>query len=330
MLAKLIVHARRPRGRPWPRWRRRWPTPRIGGHRDQPRLPAPGGCGPGRSPPAGTPRASLDDFAYRPAPSRCWPPGTQTTVQDWPGRLGYWDVGVPPSGPMDDLAFRLGNRLVGNARRRAGAGNDGARARRCASAPRRRVALTGRRHGRATLDGAPVPWWRPIAVPAGGSAAHRPRSQAPGAAPTSAWRAASTCRTTWAAAPPSRWASSAAMAGARCGGRRAAPDGRGTRAAADGAAARRGLIPSYGTPGSCGVLYGPHGAPDFFTDDDIDDLLRHRLGSALQLQPHRRAPDRPEAGLGARPTAARPGCTPPTSTTTPMPSAPSTSPATCR
>lgn len=42
-------------------------------------------------------------------------PGVQTSVQDWPGRLGYWSVGVPPSGPMDGLALRLGNRLVGNA-----------------------------------------------------------------------------------------------------------------------------------------------------------------------------------------------------------------------
>ena len=40
---------------------------------------------------------------------------TQTTVQDYPGRLGYWHVGVPPSGPMDALAFRAANRLVGNA-----------------------------------------------------------------------------------------------------------------------------------------------------------------------------------------------------------------------
>ncbi|MBL8444398.1 MAG: 5-oxoprolinase/urea amidolyase family protein, partial [Zoogloeaceae bacterium] len=40
--------------------------------------------------------------------------GTQTTVQDWPGRIGYWAVGVPPSGPMDDRALRLGNRLLGN------------------------------------------------------------------------------------------------------------------------------------------------------------------------------------------------------------------------
>jgi urea carboxylase len=40
--------------------------------------------------------------------------GTQTSVQDFPGRLGYWAVGVPPSGPMDDRALRLGNRLLGN------------------------------------------------------------------------------------------------------------------------------------------------------------------------------------------------------------------------
>ncbi|WP_299796069.1 urea carboxylase [Ramlibacter sp.] len=42
-------------------------------------------------------------------------PGVQTTVQDWPGRLGYWQVGVPPSGPMDAQALRLANRMLGNA-----------------------------------------------------------------------------------------------------------------------------------------------------------------------------------------------------------------------
>lgn len=41
--------------------------------------------------------------------------GLQTTVQDWPGRIGYWDIGVPPSGPMDDFSFRIGNRILGNA-----------------------------------------------------------------------------------------------------------------------------------------------------------------------------------------------------------------------
>ena len=46
--------------------------------------------------------------------------GTQTSVQDVPGRLGYWAVGVPPSGPMDDRALRLGNRLLGNEEGAAG------------------------------------------------------------------------------------------------------------------------------------------------------------------------------------------------------------------
>ena len=56
----------------------------------------------------------LNDFAYQPARIDVLQGGTQTTVQDYPGRTGYWDIGVPPSGPMDDLAFRYGNRLLDN------------------------------------------------------------------------------------------------------------------------------------------------------------------------------------------------------------------------
>lgn len=40
--------------------------------------------------------------------------GTQTTIQDHPGRTNLWHVGVPPSGPMDPLNFRLANRLLNN------------------------------------------------------------------------------------------------------------------------------------------------------------------------------------------------------------------------
>lgn len=46
--------------------------------------------------------------------------GIQTTVQDWPGRIGHWDVGVPPCGPMDPLSFRIGNKLLGNAENASG------------------------------------------------------------------------------------------------------------------------------------------------------------------------------------------------------------------
>lgn len=62
----------------------------------------------------------LEGLTYRASTFEVLSAGTQTTVQDFPGRLGYWAVGVPPSGPMDDRALRLGNRLLGNAEGAAG------------------------------------------------------------------------------------------------------------------------------------------------------------------------------------------------------------------
>jgi urea carboxylase len=94
------------------------------------------------------------------------------TVQDWPGRLGYWAVGVPPSGPMDDLSFRLGNRAVGNP--------EGATGLECeVHGPTLRfgrdavVCLAGADMG-ATLDGTAVARWEPLAVPAGATLACGP------------------------------------------------------------------------------------------------------------------------------------------------------------
>ncbi|WP_445941124.1 urea carboxylase, partial [Pseudomonas sp.] len=56
----------------------------------------------------------LENLNYQATTFEVLSAGTQTTVQDFPGRLGYWAVGVPPSGPMDSRALRLGNRLLGN------------------------------------------------------------------------------------------------------------------------------------------------------------------------------------------------------------------------
>ena len=36
--------------------------------------------------------------------------GVQSTIQDYPGMIGYWFVGVPPCGPMDNYSFRIGMR----------------------------------------------------------------------------------------------------------------------------------------------------------------------------------------------------------------------------
>ena len=92
--------------------------------------------------------------------------GTSTTVQDWPGRVGYWQVGVPPSGPMDDVSFRAANTAVGNP--------EGVPALECTlEGPELRfsdavtVCVTGA-PAEVTVDGRAVPMWEPVAVPAGG------------------------------------------------------------------------------------------------------------------------------------------------------------------
>ncbi|HEX3597227.1 MAG TPA: biotin carboxylase N-terminal domain-containing protein, partial [Polyangiaceae bacterium] len=92
-------------------------------------------------------------------------PGTQTTIQDFPGRVGYWAVGIPPSGPMDSLALRLGNRVVGNA--------EGAAALEMTMSGPTLVfrsdavfALTGA-DMRASLDGVPVERFAPLTARAG-------------------------------------------------------------------------------------------------------------------------------------------------------------------
>ncbi|RMV50542.1 putative urea amidolyase [Pseudomonas syringae pv. helianthi] len=56
----------------------------------------------------------LEDLVYQTDTFEVLTGGTQTSVQDYPGRLGYWAVGVPPSGPMDSRALRQGNSLLGN------------------------------------------------------------------------------------------------------------------------------------------------------------------------------------------------------------------------
>ncbi|KAI0925356.1 hypothetical protein AcV7_005625 [Taiwanofungus camphoratus] len=54
----------------------------------------------------------LDTFAFTPRTIDVLSGGLETSVQDYPGRrIG---MGIPRSGPMDSLAFRIANILVGN------------------------------------------------------------------------------------------------------------------------------------------------------------------------------------------------------------------------
>jgi 5-oxoprolinase (ATP-hydrolysing) subunit C len=92
-------------------------------------------------------------------------PGLETSIQDYPGRIGYWSQGFPPSGPMDSWSFRLANLLVGSA--------PGAAALECQF-----VGPTLRFHSagviavcgadmKPTLAGMPFPMWQSVAVSPG-------------------------------------------------------------------------------------------------------------------------------------------------------------------
>ncbi|WOD08380.1 biotin carboxylase N-terminal domain-containing protein [Marinomonas sp. GJ51-6] len=56
----------------------------------------------------------LNEFTYQPKRIDVLSGGTQTTLQDYPGRQNHWHVGVPPSGPFDNYHARLSNRLLNN------------------------------------------------------------------------------------------------------------------------------------------------------------------------------------------------------------------------
>ncbi|MEO6005877.1 MAG: urea carboxylase [Opitutus sp.] len=212
--------------------------------------------------------------------------GTQTTVQDFPGRLGYWDVGVPPSGPMDGRSFRLANRLVGNPETSAGLEFtvQGASLRFNTAAL---IALTGA-HMPATLNGRPIAFHRTIQVKAGQTlrlgavdgpglrsylAIHRGLDVPEylgskstftlglfGGHAGRALRAGDVLRINRASVGPSK---SDSTEEPTAGLSHASPRLRLAQA----------LVPELTREWSIGVLYGPHGAPDFFTHEDIATLF---------------------------------------------------------
>ena len=92
-------------------------------------------------------------------------PGLETSIQDFPGRIGYWNQGFPPSGPMDNWSFRLANILVGN-----DAGAPGLEAQFMGPTIKFKrdgvIALTGA-NMMSKLDGEEIPNWQSISVKAG-------------------------------------------------------------------------------------------------------------------------------------------------------------------
>ncbi|MDI9220508.1 urea carboxylase [Pantoea sp. EA-12] len=218
----------------------------------------------------------LDSFTPSASVIEVLQPGTFSSIQDFPGRLGYWDIGVPPSGPMDDFAFRLANRIVGNHDSAAGLEFtlQGPTLRFHSDAV---IALTGA-DCPAELDGESLAYWQPIQVKAGQV--------------LTLGRAQSGCRTYLAVRNgfdvPEYLGSRSTFSLGQFGGHA----GRTLRVAdmlpisqpllaacttpapvSEPQALDQALVPHYGTEWRIGVLYGPHGAPDFFTQAAIDEFF---------------------------------------------------------
>ena len=209
---------------------------------------------------------ALADVAYHPRSFQVISGGTATTVQDWPGRQHLWSVGVPPSGPMDDQSFRLGNRLLGNPEGTAGLEVTITGPTLSFNAPAR-ICLTGADFG-ATLDGEPVVRGEAIAVKAG-------QTLALGRATAGGMRGYILFAGGLDIAPylDSRSTFELGQFGGHAARRLLAGDTLhlGNEPSEHPLIAAR--VPELSNDWTLRVLYGPHGAPDFFTDEDIETLV---------------------------------------------------------
>jgi urea carboxylase len=217
----------------------------------------------------------LNSFSYTPRTIDVLEAGTFSTIQDYPGRIGYWNIGVPPSGAMDTLALRYANRLVGNPESAATLEFtiNGATLRFNVDTI---ICLTGATM-QAELDGHPIDNWTAVQVNKGSTlqmkaiAGHGLRSYL---AVQNGFDV------------PDYLGSKSTFTlgkfGGHCGRilrigdvlKLNPPSNRTIDTIGDTAPTLlrlpQSLIPEYPQHWEIAVLYGPHGAPDFFTDDDID------------------------------------------------------------
>jgi len=221
---------------------------------------------------------ALDDFAYAPRTLEVLTAGTQTTIQDYPGRLKFWNVGVPPSGPMDSLSFRLANRALGNPAAAAALEIT-------VSGPTLKfnadavICLTGALMG-VDIEGRPAVYGVPIEV-------RRGETLRMGAVKGAGCRAYLAIRggfdvplylgsrSTFTLGKFGGHGGRALMAGdvLHVGSMGSDLTGDSAAAGPEPRAIPVELMPAIGDEWELGVLYGPHGAPDFFTDDDIAEFF---------------------------------------------------------
>ncbi|HEX5373605.1 MAG TPA: urea carboxylase, partial [Aquabacterium sp.] len=265
---------------------------------------------------------TLGQFEWHPRAIEVLDGGVQTTVQDWPGRTGYWDVGVPPSGPMDELHLRLANKLVGN--------EQGEAALECTvGGPALRfhadlvVALTGAPMP-VTLNGVVLStdqaFNRALPIKAGSTLKL-------GTAPLAEGGARTYLATQGGLDVPLYLGSRSTFTLGQFGGHagrtlrtgdmlHVSPAPAGSPAFGDlslsapshpAHALPQELAPTLSRHWDIGVMYGPHGSPDFFTPDDIavffsTDYQVHYNSSRTGVRligpkPHWARTDGGEAGL---------------------------------
>ncbi|MDX1504719.1 MAG: urea carboxylase [Spongiibacter sp.] len=192
--------------------------------------------------------------------------GTQTTIQDYPARLGYWNVGVPPSGPFDSYSFRLANRLLGNS-------DDAAALEITLQGPTLKfsaataIVVTGAETP-ISLDGEPLAMWEVHPVQAGQV--------------LTLGRIASGARSYLAVAGgiqcPEYLGSRSTFTLGQFGGHSGRALRTGDVLRLQAAVPRVAALPNCLKPKieetwELRVIYGPHGAPDFFTENDIETFF---------------------------------------------------------
>ncbi len=211
-----------------------------------------------------------DSLVYHPSTIDVLEAGTQTTIQDYPGRVGYWDIGVPPSGPFDAYAFRLGNKILGNDQKAAGLEIT-------VTGPTllfnhaTTIALTGATTN-ATLNGEPVSYWEAIEVAVGDELDIGKVTE-------------NGCRAYLAVQGgldvPDYLGSKSTFTlgqfGGHCGRTLMLGDVlhfHQKPSAQPPLPKTEFQVPEYSNHWNIRVLYGPHGAPDFFTDEDIETFFK--------------------------------------------------------
>ena len=206
----------------------------------------------------------LNDFRVVPPRIDVLSGGTQTTLQDARGRRGYWHIGVPPSGPFDGYSLRVGNRLLGNDEDAAGIeitmqGPD------LQFSRDTQIAICGAPI-EVRIDHQPLPMWEVVTISAG-KTLQLGRIGKAGARAYLCVAGGVQC--------PEYLGSRSTFTLGGFGGHngRALRTGDVLHLQTVGPrpvlSAPQTLRPHIGNHWELRVVYGPHGAPDFFTNDDI-------------------------------------------------------------